>query len=204
MSTKDEEVFKNQSDRMDYAFNHTRENFLPLIGKNAKTAYSYLKLSQSTFSAYRNGSEPSSLVLRKLAEPCGFSVHWLVTGEGEPFFDDISKQHQVAHVTDSQNKISIGKDILSTLNFDELRFDTVINNDMTNIANAGSTVLVDISDKAENGLMMVEYKKQRLIRRIQTNSPTELLLISDTTENQLVNKEELTILGRVVWRAGQP
>ena len=202
--TFDKELI-NQSDRLDYAFNYTRENFLPIKGENSRVAYSHLELSQSSFSAYRNGSEPSALVLRRLAKPCGFSVHWLVTGEGSIFIDDIEHLGRVAHLGDANEKVIIGKDILTSVDTDiaNLRFDTVLTNDMPNTVNVGDIILIDTLTTAKEGLLLVEHNNQRLLRRVQMRSDSEILLITETNGNEVVAKDSVKTLGKVVWRAGK-
>ena len=199
------EELKNQSDRLDYAFNYTRKNFLPIKGENSRFAYSYLNLSQSSFSAYRNGSEPSALVLRRLAEPCGFNIHWIVTGEGDMLVNDTEHLGKVIHLADEGQSIVLGRDILNgvDINVSNLRFDTMLTNDMPNTTSIGSVLLIDISTKEKEGLLVVEYNNQRVLRRVQIRSEDAFLLLTETGNSEIVPKKDVKVLGKLVWRAGK-
>lgn len=196
----------NQADRLDYAFNYTRNNFSELKGMKAKEAYSHLQLSQSTFTAYRKGSEPSAQVLKRLSEPCGFNIHWLVTGEGSAFIKDSYRFGHILHIANEEETILIGKDILKTIDVElsNLRFDTVLSNDMSTTASAGNVILIDITSALKEGLVVVEYENQRLLRRVQMKSSDEIVLISETSGSMVIPKKDIKILGRVIWRAGTP
>jgi len=197
---------ENQFDRLNYAFKRTRKIIDPDDKMTAKQAYQHLQLSQSSFTAYKNGSEPSSLVLRRLAEPLGFSIHWLVTGQGSPFINESLLPGQISHITDSKKKISIDKELRSglTSNIADLRYDTVLSSDMARTANEGSIILIDTEASCSEGLLLIEHDGQRLMRRVQAKSSDEVMLISETGSSQVLPKNDINILGRVIWRAGTP
>ncbi|WP_018692494.1 transcriptional regulator [Algicola sagamiensis] len=206
------ESFSNQSDRLDFAFNETRKKIDPDGKMTAKQMYSFLELSQSTFSAYRNGSEPSATVLRKLSTPCGFNIHWLATGEGEIYTHEanifaekkaLEALGKIKHITDGKNQIMVNPELLTGIALhDGLRFDTVLNNDMPTVASTNHMVLVDTNQQTGEGLFIIEYKHQRLLRRIQINSDQQYVLTADVGDTIVASPNDVKVLGKVIWRAG--
>lgn len=199
-----EKDFSKQSDRLDFAFEESRKKISENKSFTAKEAYAELGLSQSTFSAYRKGSEPSALVLRRLAKTCDFNIHWLVTGEGSMYtHDPITSKNSIAHISNTNETIAVSDDLIKSLPAESLRFDTVKNNDVHSVAKRGDTVLVDVSFKSPEGLMLVEFKNFRQLRHVQIKSENQFVVACDNNEPEVVSIDDLTVLGRVVWRCGE-
>ncbi|WP_332444351.1 helix-turn-helix transcriptional regulator [Wolinella succinogenes] len=66
------------------------EERLKEIRKNLKISQGemskILEVSIKSVSGYENGLEMSSKLLRKLAEKLNINIHWLITGQGEMFY----------------------------------------------------------------------------------------------------------------------
>ncbi|MEZ7206422.1 helix-turn-helix domain-containing protein [Pseudoalteromonas sp. DY56-GL79] len=187
------ESYKNQSDRLDFAFQESRKKIDINGTMTAKEAYKALELSQSTFSAYRKGSEPSAAVLRKLTQFTGINIHWLVTGEGDIY----TKKSTLKHITGNET-LDIDKTLLPKLN-DKIVFDRATNDDSTLMLRRGDIVVIDTKSENQEGVFVVEIAAQRAIVKLQLNSDGASIS-NEKISQQLDNT--VNILGEVIWSCG--
>lgn len=201
------------SDRLDYAFNVTRDKLDPNKKMTAKDVYKQLELSQSTFSAYRTGTSPSALVLSKLATPCNFNIHWLVTGSGaiythmasiESEMESLKALGRIKHVTKDSLTIDVNPSVIAPLEItDHLRFDNVIGNEFSSTVSNQDTVLVDTSLTAGEGIFLVEVDHQRMVRKVQYGNNNKVILACDRRPTDVFEASQVSVHGQVVWRAGK-
>ena len=196
----EEKLVKSElSKRLDIAFDIAKNQIDPDGELKTGVVYKMLNLSQSTFSAYRRGSQPAASVLEKLSSASGINIHWLVTGEGPKLISDTVLGSRVKHIWDD-SWLSIDSKFLSVKT--SYRYDYVIDNSMIKTVNAGDLVVIDTDLKDGEGLYLIEYNDVRLIRRIQAKSNTEYTIFSDSDDVVAVPKDRVKFIGQVVYRAG--
>ncbi|MCG7553082.1 helix-turn-helix domain containing protein [Pseudoalteromonas sp. Of11M-6] len=188
------ESYKNQSDRLDFAFQESRKKIDINGTMTAKEAYKALELSQSTFSAYRKGSEPSAAVLRKLTQFTGINIHWLVTGEGDIY----TEKSTLKHITGNET-LDIDKTLLPKLN-DKIVFDRATNDDSKVMLRRGDIVVIDTKSENQEGVFVVEIAAHRAIVKLQLNSDGASTISNEKISQQLDNT--VNILGEVIWSCG--
>lgn len=188
------ESYKNQSDRLDFAFQESRKKIDVNGTMTAKEAYKALELSQSTFSAYRKGSEPSAAVLRKLTQFTGINIHWLVTGEGDIYTESLN----VKHITGNET-LDINKTLLPKLD-EHIVFDRAASDDSKLLLRRGDIVIIDTQSENQEGVFVVEVDNQRTIVKLQLNSAGESTLYNDKLTKTL--DKSTKVLGEVVWSCG--
>ena len=73
-------------------FSKFQKRFITACGTaNARVISDYLDISYQAAKNYLNGRLPEPKVLIKIAEKTPYSVHWLLTGEGDRFVDHSKK-----------------------------------------------------------------------------------------------------------------
>ncbi|TMO69009.1 helix-turn-helix domain-containing protein [Pseudoalteromonas aurantia] len=190
------ETYENQSDRLDFAFQESRKKIDVNGTMTAKEAYKALELSQSTFSAYRKGSEPSAAVLRKLTQFTGISAHWLVTGKGEIY---TQSKDVITHITGNE-VLNISPSLLPKLD-EHTRFDRVNNDDFNSVIRRSDIIVIDTNTSNQEGIFVVEIKGQRTIGHIQVNSAGKRILSNDKTTALMLDDSALQ-MGEVIWSCG--
>lgn len=93
---------------------------------------------------------------------------------------------------------------------DDLLLETAVGESMQPTIHDGDLLLIDTSDRKlrEFGIYVLEFDKQRLVKRVQRKLDGSLLLISDNTiyEIERIPSERtanVVVIGRVVWGGGR-
>lgn len=182
-------------------------------------------LSQSGFQRYLAGGQPTRRVLIALAKAAGVDLLWLMTGVGspqpngvvaggdsltrlplykfrqerEPARDGLVKPETVSGLGFCRFWLSKHGMDASTLVGLYMQGDSM----EPSIAN-GDTVLVNVAqrDVADGHIYAVRDGAQMLVKRVQSQLAGRLRLISDNSRYAPfdVRREDIDVIGRVVWR----
>jgi len=93
---------------------------------------------------------------------------------------------------------------------DDLLLETAVGESMNPTLADLDLLLIDTSDRKlrEFGIYILEYRGERLVKRVQRKLDGSLLLISDNSiyESERIPPEragEVAVIGRVVWCGGR-
>ncbi len=197
---------------MDHAISITKDKLDPKFELTKTQFFKTLSLSQTSFTAYKRRSEPTSGVLKRLATPLGFNTHWLITGEGEQFAnkpdieeeqDVLAKPCKIQHIADESRFTHINPTLLEPLTMTEhIRFDVVVTRDIPSIAFNDDLILLDITQTVGEGVFLMEINRNKTVRRVLRLQDNDIKISSNQNELEL-KQDQVKILGKVVWRAGR-
>ncbi len=171
--------------------------------------------------------QPGMTSLVNLAKAAGVSVEWLATGEGSSKASSDSSDDVGFSAT--RGEVILPSDgtavVYSAQVVDVLRFHTdwftrhfgiaasdvalfeVRGDSMTPTINAGDLCLVNLLEShfTRDGLYALCNDSELGVRRLQREADGDLVILSDNSAYRPVHvkRDEITIVGRVIWRSGK-
>lgn len=194
------------------------------IAGNASALAKKAGISNSGFSRYLNGGEPSRKVLISLAQAAGVNLNWLATGEGAmeksaeaarpgsltllPFLgtaespgDEVIPGRKKNLTSQAFCRFWLGSHGLDskTLAAMQIRGDS-----MSPTVRDEDLVLIDVNAKdiQDDKIYVIQDADSLLIRRLQLQPGGKVRTLCDNPTHREfeVPREALEIVGRVVWR----
>lgn len=194
------------------------------IAGNASALAKKAGISNSGLSRYLAGGDPSRKVLISLAKAAGVNLHWLATGEGSmepgsnagrpaslmllPYLDAPESPNDEVVPGERKNFTSQAfcRFWLSSHGLDSktLAAMQIRGDSMSPTVRDQDIVLIDVNDKdiLDDKIYIIQDVGNLLIRRLQLEPGGKVRTLCDNPAHREfdVSREDLEIVGRVVWR----
>jgi phage repressor protein C with HTH and peptisase S24 domain len=191
---------------------------------NASALAKKAGISNSGLSRYLNGGDPSRKVLVSLAQATGVSLQWLATGEGPmEKSQEGSRPSSLTLLPWLGEEESAQKEVVATrkttltsqafcrhwlgsngLDSKALAAMQIRGDSMSPTIRDGDIVLIDINarDIQDDKVYVIQDAGNTLVRRLQLEPGGKVRTLCDNPSHREfeIDREQLEIVGRLVWR----